>query len=113
MSMMTCLIIFSGSSAWSTRSLRFARMRVDTRSKSAMRILLSRPCSPAPGGSPAAGQKAWPHKLLLSDAFRFRVRLGRLIANGSHFRKQLAHRDPGERFEQRGNLGGHLGDVAG
>src|SRR5207245_1436340 len=37
----TCLIIFSGSSARSIMSLRFARMRVPTRSKSPMVILLS------------------------------------------------------------------------
>ncbi len=36
MSRITCLIIFSGSSALSMRSLRFARTKVATRSSSAM-----------------------------------------------------------------------------
>src|SRR6266478_3736289 len=46
-SRMTCLIIFSGSSARSIRSFRFARINVPTRSKSAMRILLSEKLKPA------------------------------------------------------------------
>src|SRR5580658_2901466 len=41
-SRITCLIIFSGSSALSIRSLRFARTRVDTRSNSATIVLLSK-----------------------------------------------------------------------
>src|SRR5258708_26681589 len=42
MSRITCLIIFSGSSARSTMSLMFARIKVLTRSKSPMMNLLSR-----------------------------------------------------------------------
>src|ERR1700730_1420778 len=41
MSRITCLIILSGSSAWSIMSFRFARIRVLTRSRSPMMILLS------------------------------------------------------------------------
>src|SRR5580658_1842009 len=37
MSRMTCLIIFSGSSALSIRSFRFARTKVETRSSNAIR----------------------------------------------------------------------------
>src|SRR5260370_17793377 len=43
MSRITCLIIFSGSSARSTMSLMFARIKVPTRSKSPMMSLLSKP----------------------------------------------------------------------
>src|SRR5882724_3937032 len=42
MSRITCLIIFSGSSARSTMSFRFARIKVLTRSKSPMMHLLSK-----------------------------------------------------------------------
>src|SRR6202040_742232 len=42
MSRITCLIIFSGSSARSIMSLRFARIKVPTRSKSPMVFLLSK-----------------------------------------------------------------------
>src|SRR5215467_8766074 len=42
MSRITCLIIFSGSSARSIMSLRFARIKVPTRSKSPMVFLLPR-----------------------------------------------------------------------
>src|SRR6266850_5844638 len=42
MSRITCLIIFSGSSARSTMSFRFARINVLTRSKSPMMNLLSK-----------------------------------------------------------------------
>src|SRR5579862_4288078 len=41
MSIMTCLIIFSGSSARSIMSFRLARIKVPTRSKSPIVILLS------------------------------------------------------------------------
>src|SRR5258707_4053277 len=40
MSRMTCLIIFSGSSALSIRSLRLARTRVETRSSNAIKHLV-------------------------------------------------------------------------
>src|SRR5271169_5447305 len=41
MSIITCLIIFSGSSARSIMSFRLARIKVPTRSKSPMTFLLS------------------------------------------------------------------------
>src|SRR5437016_2424308 len=89
MSRITCLIMVSGFSALSMRSLRLARISVETRSKSAM------VCS-------------FLYCPLLRRAFGFVVRLGRLIANQSHFREQVAQGHTRERFEKCGNLRRHL-----
>src|ERR1041385_7647123 len=82
MSRITCLSIFSGSSAFSTRSLRFARMSALTRSMSDIVYLLC--------------------------LFDRHLRID-AVGNRFHVLEQLRHLHAGERFEQRRHLRGHLG----
>src|ERR1700721_3934995 len=104
MSRMTCLIIFSGSSALSIRSLRFARMSVETRSKSAMLV--------APIYIVAARGPWGPRRILhLPHALRLTIRLGRFLADSADLRAQLAHIHTRERFEESRYLRRNLGDV--
>src|ERR1700683_820489 len=87
MSRMTCLIIFSGSSALSIRSFRFARTKVATRSISAMTIYL----------------------LNFRVRARAVARFGTLVSDASHLAQQIGQLHARQSFEQRRNLGRHLG----
>src|SRR6266498_3672955 len=89
MSWITCRSMTSGSSALSTRSFKFARISVVTRSKSAIFVLL-------PGRSL--------HSI---------VGFGRLVPDQPHLREQLVERHAREGLEKCGNLRRHLCDVAG
>src|SRR5579871_4779317 len=91
MSMITCLIIFSGSSALSTRSLRFARTKVETRSKSAISTSLDSRC------------------LRITAP----IRLRRFVADGPDLAQQIRHLHARKGLEQRRNLRRHFGDIAG
>src|ERR1700691_281575 len=93
MSRITCLIIFSGSSALSIRSFRFARTSLDTRSSSAIMFLL--------------------RKLDCRSLGFVLGRLGLLLPDLFHLGEQLGHLHAGEGFKQRGNLGGHSRHISG
>ncbi len=45
-------------------------------------------------------------------ALRLIFGLRRAVSNSANLREQFVHRHAGERLEERGNLSGHLGDVA-
>src|SRR5579863_6103891 len=102
MSRITCLIIFSGSSALSIRSLRFARTSVETLSSSAILRLAS--CDFYLLNLPLASA---------FFAFSAPVRPGGLVSDGTHLPEQLRELHARERFEQRRDLRRHLGYVAG
>src|SRR5262245_60760364 len=89
-SRVTCLIIFSGSSARSIRSFRLARINVDTLSNKAIQTSY----------------------LLVKSLLGLFVRLGRLVSNHLHLGKQLRELHSGKRLEQCGDLRGHSGHVA-
>src|SRR5262249_4708496 len=88
MSRITCLIIFSGSSALSIRSFRFARINVQT--------LANKAIEPP-----------------LAFYFDRAIRPRGLVANQSYLRKQLREGDSGESFHQRRDLRRHGRHVAG
>src|SRR5271157_5989724 len=104
MSRITCLISFSGSSALSTRSLRFALTSVATRSINAITCLLY-----------FVGKRgrAGPVPASCSSALRTGLRLLRSRANRPYLAEQLAHLHARQRLEQRRHLRGDLGHVAG
>src|SRR5689334_9634920 len=121
MSRITCLIIFSGSSARSIRSLRFARTSVATRSSTAIAVL---PFFSARGVPPHAhcallatdlGQSARSARGPATSAFQLDsgslILPRRLVSNLPHLREQLVHRHAGERLEERRHLRGDLRDV--
>src|SRR5918996_5844371 len=89
-SRITCLIIFSGSSALSIRSFRLARISVDTLSNKAIKPPIY-----------------WFGRLGLF------ARFGRFVSDQSNLGKQLGELHSGERFEQRWNLRRHLRHVTG
>src|SRR5580700_6381793 len=91
-SRITCLIIFSGSSALSMRSFKFARTSVDTRSSSAIIVLLSKFTQvDRPGG--------------LSYLFVFVLgRFGFVLPDLFDLGEQFGHLHAGEGFKKRGNL---------
>src|SRR4051794_30725424 len=98
MSRITCLSIFSGSSALSTRSLRLARMRVETRSMRAMTYLLRFRLNWRLDGN---------LRRVGSDG------LGRLVADRAGVGEQLLQIHPAERLEEGRDLRRHPGHVAG
>src|SRR5437016_8518302 len=95
MSMMTCLIIFSGSSALSIRSCKFARTNAETLSRSAIT---------PPVFSCQLSVLSYPFLRFL-DFFP--------VADGLHLQQEVLDLHPGERLEERRHLSGHLSDVAG
>src|SRR5579863_3793715 len=100
-SRMTCLTIFSGSSARSMRSFRLARRSVPTLSNSAMidsfLFLVGKPLAYARG---------------CDSLWFFAVRPRRGVSDGSHLREQLGHLHARERLEERRDLRGHLRQIA-
>src|SRR5712691_13314777 len=95
MSRITCLSIFSGSSALSMRSLRLARMSAETRSMSAMT-----------SSNSSLG-------LFDRDLRVDGQRLPALVADRLDATKELGHLHARKRLEERRHLSRHLGHVAG
>src|ERR1700730_12195771 len=88
MSRMTCLIIFSGCSALSTKSLRFARTSVETLSSSALML------------TPYFLAFTFQSLGAVSCGWWQCIRSRRLIAYVAYLGQQLTHAHPRKRFEQ-------------